>query len=146
MENFTFVCIGTNKIITDSLGPRIGEKLKKHFQNNSHIQVFGTLKSPIHYKNANKLLNNLKKQENEYRILVDSALGNPENIGKTYLSRGGIELGKAFGKSFYFPAQLNIKTNLGNKLQLLMWNYQNIELLSQRVASQITEIIEEMQY
>ena len=59
--NYTFVCIGTNKIIADSFGPRVGNKLEQAFYSSPEISVYGTMKSPIHLKNATYFLKKMEK-------------------------------------------------------------------------------------
>lgn len=140
MEKYIFVCIGTNRLIEDSFGPRVGEILEKNFSKYANIQVLGTMKTPIHLYNAPIFWDYLKKVKNNI-ILIDSALGRPEEIGKTYISCGGIELGKAFGKAFYFPASLNIKTVVGDG------NSKNLRLihqLAQNIATVITKGMQEI--
>lgn len=71
--DYTFVCIGTNRIISDSFGPRVGKKLKQVFYKNENINVYGTMENPIHLKNVEYFL---KKIENKNQIiLIDSAIG-----------------------------------------------------------------------
>ena len=41
--SYTFVCIGTNKIVPDSFGPRVGDKLKQVFYSSPEISVYGTM-------------------------------------------------------------------------------------------------------
>lgn len=147
MEQYVFVCIGTNKVISDSFGPRVGEKLKDSFKDISNIKVFGTMKEPIHFKNAKKILMQLENDErlkiDEYSktILIDSAIDKDKKIGTTYVSHGGTEIGKAYGKSFYFPAYLSIKTVVSNKQKML--NINQVDLLAQNVANKIAKVIYE---
>ena len=54
--DYTFVCIGTNRIISDSFGPRVGKKLKQVFYKNENINVYGTMENPIHLKNVEYFL------------------------------------------------------------------------------------------
>ena len=140
MDNYVFVCIGTSKLIADSLGPRVGEKLEEYFKGNPRVQVFGTMKNPVHFKNANIVL---KKLENTKKniILVDSALALAAPIGNTYIGRGGIEIGKAYGKSFYFPGNVNFKTVIENQKEKVNWSIEQIELLAQKVTSRIEEVV-----
>lgn len=139
MDNYVFVCIGSNKIIYDSLGPRVGEKLEQNFNKHNNIQVFGTMKNPIHFKNALLFLENKQLYKDKTIILVDSCLGQKENIGSIYVSCGGIEIGKAFGRSIYFPAHINIKTIVGNKLYMPEWNINKIDLLATNICNKITQ-------
>ena len=141
MTNYLFVCIGTNKIISDSFGPRVGEKLKIKLYQYPTIRIFGTMENPIHFQNAKTFLDKLNLKKQEKIIIIDSALGKEKNIGNSYVNFGGIELGKAFGKSFYFPAYMNIKTVIGNEYSFLQWNVQQIDLLAEKVANKITQVV-----
>ena len=141
MANYLFVCIGTNKIISDSFGPRVGEKLKTKLYQYPSIRIFGTMENPIHFQNAKTFLQQLDLTKQEKIIILDSALVKETNIGNSYVNFGGIELGKAFGKSFYFPAYMNIKTVIGNKNSFLQWDTQQIDLLAEKVANKITQVV-----
>ena len=65
--SYTFVCIGTNKIVPDSFGPRVGDKLKQVFYSSPEISVYGTMQSPVHLKNAAYFLEEL---ENKKQIIL----------------------------------------------------------------------------
>jgi len=135
MNEYIFVCIGTNKIITDSFGPRVGEKLQKKLKDYPKIKIFGTMKNPVHFNNAEMLLNKLTQKEKI--ILVDSAIGENGNIGDTYVNIGGIQIGKAYGKSLYFPAIINIKTLVGKKNEMPKWNVNEMNYLAEKVSREI---------
>lgn len=141
MGEYVFVCIGTNKLVADSFGPRVGQRLQANFGNFSKVQVFGTMQNPIHFKNAKILANRLKNENKKQIILVDSCFSRKEEIGSTFANLGGVEIGKAYGKSFYFPAHINIKTVIGNQTKIPNWNISQIDDLAQRVANQITNVV-----
>lgn len=147
MKNYVFVCIGTNLLIEDSFGPRVGDILIRRFDKNPNVEVLGTMKCPVHFLNAPIFLDYLKNEQANI-ILIDSALGEKDKIGTIYLNRGGTEIGKAFGRSFYFPANFSIKTVIGtlsSKENSLRQNNQHdrwkrireINELAQKVAGQI---------
>lgn len=142
MEEYIFVCIGTNQLVEDSFGPRVGEILEQEFNSISKVKVVGTMKCPIHFQNAPIFADYLKTKRGKL-IVIDSALGEEELIGNTYMNRGGIEIGKAFGKSFYFPAHWNIKTIVGKKEELLQneKSAKQMNKLAQKLASQIVEVM-----
>ena len=140
--NYTFVCIGTNKIMSDSFGPRVGNKLKQVFYSCSEISVYGTLKNPVHLKNAIYFLEKLK--DKNQIIIIDSAIGKREEIGNTYVNRGGIEIGKAFNQSIYFPANINIKTVVGAKEYMPNYSVSQIENMANEVANKIAKIVFEL--
>lgn len=144
MGEYVFICIGTNKLLFDSFGPRVGNYLKNNFDNNKKINVLGTMENPIHFKNAKNILNELNLNKQKQIILIDSAFGRNEPIGATYISTGGIEIGKAFGKSLYLPAHFNIKTVIANQIEKVSWNKTKLNTLAQKVASQITNVVYEL--
>ena len=140
--DYTFVCIGTNRIISDSFGPRVGKKLKQVFYKNENINVYGTMENPIHLKNVEYFL---KKIENKNQIiLIDSAIGRKEDIGNTYVNRGGMEIGKAFNHSIYIPANINIKTVIGSKEYMPNYSIYQIEQIANKVAYKIVQIVFEL--
>ena len=125
--SYTFVCIGTNKIVPDSFGPRVGDKLKQVFYSSPDATYF------------------LEELENKKQIiLIDSAIGKREDIGNTYVNRGGMEIGKAFNQSIYFPANINIKTIIGAKEYMPNYSVNQIENLANEVASKIIKIVFEL--
>ena len=140
--DYTKVCIGTNRIISDSFGPRVGKKLKKVIYKNENINVYGTMENPIHLKNVEYFL---KKMENKNQIiLIDSAIGRKEDIGNTYVNRGGMEIGKAFNHSIYIPANINIKTVIGAKEYMPNYSIYQIEQIANKVAYKIVQIVFEL--
>lgn len=145
MEEYIFVCIGTNQLIGDSFGPRVGEILQKRFKRVPKIKVLGTMQCPIHFQNAPIFMDYLKIEKSKL-IVIDSALGEEEQIGNTYMNRGGIEIGKAFGESLYFPAHWNIKTIVGKKTELMEKEGSTCQMnrLAQKLANQIVEVMKEL--
>ncbi len=145
MEKYIFVCIGTNQLVGDSFGPRVGEILEKKFKTSSKVKVLGTMKCPIHFQNAPIFIDYLKTEDSKL-IVIDSALGEEEQIGSTCMNRGGIEIGKAFEKSLYFPAHWNIKTIVDKKIKQLQSEKSVYQMnqMAQKLANQIIEIMDEL--
>ncbi len=137
MQEYIFVCIGTNRILSDSFGPRVGEKLEYNFREYSNIKVYGTMRLPVHLKNAPILSDYLNKFNNKQIILIDSAIGEKELIGESFVNLGGIKIGNAYGSGFYFPASLNIKTVIGTKNYLPNWNVKQIDDLAEKVVKSV---------
>ncbi len=68
-----------------------------------------------------------------------------EDIGNTYVNRGGMEIGKAFNQSIYFPANINIKNyNWSKKEYMPNYSVNQIENLANEVASKIIKIVFEL--
>lgn len=96
-KNTVIVCIGTDLCIGDSLGPIVGTMLKEA---NISLNVYGTLESPIHAKNVEERMNEIKENHKGYKILaVDACLGSPEDIGNINLRELPIFPGKGAGKT-----------------------------------------------
>ena len=67
-NNFTdiiFICVGSNKITGDSLGPIVGAKLKQKLGTN--IAIIGTTETPVNYENIKEIIDNIKLGWNNIR-------------------------------------------------------------------------------
>ena len=91
-EELIVLCIGTDKITGDCLGPLVGTGLKeKKFP----LPVFGTLQHPVHALNIADTVAGLKKHyRHPFFLAVDAALGAPEKIGTVTLSASPVSPGK----------------------------------------------------
>ncbi|HHW57508.1 MAG TPA: spore protease YyaC [Clostridia bacterium] len=95
--NSVFLCIGTDKFITDSLGPIVGNLLIKSLPSNYYI--YGTLKSPVHAMNLEENIKYIKKRHPHSKIIaIDASLGDKENIGKIAIKKAPLYPGKGVGK------------------------------------------------
>ncbi|RKL64496.1 spore protease YyaC [Thermoanaerobacteraceae bacterium SP2] len=90
------LCIGTDRSTGDSLGPLVGEMLKKSC---SHARVLGTLSEPVHAGNLAKVLDEInEKYPDPFIIAIDASLGRSENVGTIKLARGSIKPGAGVNK------------------------------------------------
>lgn len=55
-----------------------------------------------------------------------------------------MEIGKAYGKSFYFPADMHIKTVIGTIQKFPHWEVEEMEFLAHKVAKQIVWMVEQL--
>ncbi|EMT38311.1 putative sporulation protein YyaC [Thermoanaerobacter thermohydrosulfuricus] len=95
--NSIFLCIGTDKFISDSLGPIVGDLLSKTISSNYF--VYGTLKSPIHAMNLEENIKYIKKKHPNSKIIaIDASLGDKESIGKISIKKAPLYPGKGVGK------------------------------------------------
>ena len=116
-----FLCIGTDRSTGDSLGPLIGYKLKSEHKNN--IYVYGSLESPVHYKNIVTILDKIKKHFiNPYIIAIDSSLGSIHNIGKILIDEQPLTPGLALNKNLPQVGDLSIKgvVNISGNLEFIV--------------------------
>lgn len=92
-----FVCIGSDRVTGDSLGPMIGSELKKVFKKS--IPVYGTLEMPVHALNLNDTLSAIKTHhENDLLIAIDASLGTKEHQGFITLGKGCLTPGAGVDK------------------------------------------------
>lgn len=122
LENILFVCIGNGKIIGDSLGPLIGtvlEKNKRLIQNNVKIDVIGTFENPILYYNVEEFIKKIDSQDYSEIVIIDSALGSKENIGKVMITPAEILIGVGVNRGRMVKGDIILKGVVGI-------NYNNI--------------------
>lgn len=87
------MCIGTDLVGGDCLGPIVGQLL---IDRNLPAFVYGTLSSPITALNLDKYYEFIKSNHSSTIIAVDSCVG--ENVGRITVSDGAVKPGAASGK------------------------------------------------
>ena len=84
-----FMCVGSDRVVGDSLAPIVSEYLIKKFKINAY--VYGTLKNPITAKNINSAYSFIKmKHKNSKIIVVDATLANEDDVNFVKLERFGV--------------------------------------------------------
>lgn len=97
MENLVFLCLGTTKISGDSVGPKVGDRLKEM---NIGAYVYGDTKRQVTSINVEDYVAMLEKRHANDRIIaIDSALGKSADIGKVKVTDAGVKPGGAFDKT-----------------------------------------------
>lgn len=96
--NPIFLCLGTEKVFSDSLGPRVGSLLNEQMEKPCFI--YGLCNQNITAENLVYCHNFIRKMHpNSQIIVVDAAVGASEQIGKIQISDGGIVPGAATNKN-----------------------------------------------
>lgn len=97
MKNLVFLCIGTTKIIGDSIGPKVGDKLRKL---NVNAFVYGSTERQVTAINVDDYAKMIKQRHGgDTVVVIDSALGKIGDIGAIKVTRNGIKPGGAFDKN-----------------------------------------------
>lgn len=79
-EEIIILCIGSDRITGDSLGPLIGHQLSKCRWRN--IRIYGTLDYPVHALNLEATLDKIKRRHpSSLLIAVDASLGSKKHVG-----------------------------------------------------------------
>lgn len=148
LENILFVCIGNGKIIGDSLGPLIGtvlEKNKRLIQNNVKIDVIGTFENPILYYNVEEFIKNIDSQDYSEIVIIDSALGSKENIGKVMITPAEILIGVGVNRGRMVKGDIILKGVVGinyNNISRNLIELENVEAKQiENIAGKMLDII-----
>lgn len=100
------VCVGSDLVVGDSLGPYIGTELSKKLNN---VYVYGTLLSPITAKETGVIFNNIKRIHPKSQILViDAAVGDKNDIGLIKVTDKGIKPGLGVNKDLDLLGDVSI--------------------------------------
>ncbi|MBP1930487.1 spore protease YyaC [Ammoniphilus resinae] len=129
-------CIGTDRCTGDSLGPLVGTYLSQGIGMN--VQVWGTLKNPVHALNLRTALQNLQQLRSPLVIAVDACLGQKNDIGDIQLVDGPLKPGMGVKKVLPEVGHFHIKgiVNESGFLETMM--LQNTRLFT---VMQMSEVI-----
>ena len=148
LKNILFVCIGNGKIIGDSLGPLIGmvlEKNKRLIQNNVKIDVIGTFENPILYYNVEEFIKNIDSQDYSEIVIIDSALGSKENIGKVMITPAEILIGVGVNRGRMVKDDIILKGVVGINYNNISRNLIELESIEakqvENIAGKMLDII-----
>lgn len=91
------LCIGTDRVTGDSLGPLIGYKLSK--SSIPKFSVYGTLKNPVHALNLDETIKEIYSTfKDPFLIAIDASLGTIKHIGFITMGKGPLTPGSGVKK------------------------------------------------
>ncbi|HJC10209.1 MAG TPA: spore protease YyaC [Candidatus Blautia merdigallinarum] len=91
-RELVFVCIGSDRITGDSLGPLVGHTLSKHSLPSAYI--YGTLSQPVHALNLRETIEEINLRHPDSLIIaIDASLGTRKHMGYLTISNGSLEPG-----------------------------------------------------
>ena len=144
-NRLVFLCVGTDKITGDCLGPLCGQLLTKKY--NIPAFVYGNLNFPVHAKNLDEVISFIKKNHPDFKIVaIDSSLGPQSNIGLIHFGKGQIKTGAAMRDEFvevgdYFvTAVVNSGSQIDNS-NLFSTRLKVVDEIANCIASAIAEAI-----
>lgn len=151
-SQIVFLCVGTDRIIGDCIGPLVGSRLMELFKdyNIFNINIYGSLQENINYINIKNVINKIQSyHSNACVIVVDAALSKKENIGKIFVSNSKTVLGKGINKNKIEIGDISIKAVVGKDFKMSRYNFKNLQAtslgfvmnLSQTVADGIFNVI-----
>ena len=139
-SNISVLCVGTNEIIGDSIGPIIGSGIK-HLEN-EHLQIWGTMQENFDFSNAKVILDSIyNKWENPYIITIDAALSDKKKIGEIVVNKGFIKIGKALNKSICFYSNANINCVVGENRKTENDNLKELKTVESERVLKLSQIV-----
>lgn len=98
-EDIVLLCIGTDRMIGDSLGPIVGSLLRQSFPGTHPFHIYGTLQNTVHAQNLPEVIHLLQsKHANSLIIAIDASFGSPEDIGSVFIREGTLQPGAGVNK------------------------------------------------
>lgn len=96
-QEIILVCIGTDRVTGDCLGPLVGHKLKRVLP--KKYTLYGSLSHPVHALNLEDTIHLIRKRhQNPFFIVVDASLGDMNRIGYVTLSNSTLRPGRGVQK------------------------------------------------
>lgn len=97
-SQLVFLCIGSDRITGDSLGPLIGHELLKYALNN--VIIYGSLANPVHALNLADTMELIKERHpSSLVIAIDASLGSKQHLGFITIGHGSISPGAGVHKT-----------------------------------------------
>ena len=91
------LCIGTDRVTGDALGPLVGHQL---YTSANNFIIYGNLEHPVHAINLAETMERIyQKYEDPYVIAIDASLGTKEHIGYVTLRQGPLKPGQGIAKN-----------------------------------------------
>lgn len=140
-KNPIIVCIGSDLVLGDSLGPLVGTMLIKR---NVPAYIYGTLNSPITAKEIVCAKNHLKMlHPNSFVIAIDAAVGNSDDVGLVKITDKGLKPGLGVDKNLGIIGDCSIIGVVAGK-SLQNYNLFNLTRLNliYKMAEKITNGVE----
>ena len=107
-DDIVILCVGSSKVVGDSIGPRVGSALLHN--DNFSKPVYGTMQNPVHSFNLDSTVEFIKvKHPNSLILAIDATISDKYREGSLYFSEDGIKPGKGINKDLIKVGDMSIK-------------------------------------
>lgn len=131
-SELVFLCIGSDRMTGDCLGPYVGQALSHHAI--PHVFVYGTLFHPVHALNLKKASCFIKEHHpHSLVIAIDASLGEKKHLGYVTIANGALHPGAGVQKELPPVGDIHI-TGIVNIAGLL----EQLTLQTTRLSSVIS--------
>jgi putative sporulation protein YyaC len=131
-SDIVIVCIGTDRSTGDSLGPLVGEKLKRVKKPN--FKVYGNLKEPVHAINLNSTMDHIKNTYSKPLIIaIDASLGSSNGVGKIIIRDEPLRPGAGVNKDLGEVGDISITgiVNVGGFMEYFVLQNTRLHVVEQ---------------
>lgn len=101
-SELVFLCIGSDRLTGDCLGPYVGHQLSRlngEAARSKNTYVYGTLENPVHALNLKKISNHIKAVHPEALVIaIDASLGEKKHLGYVTIGNGALYPGAGVQK------------------------------------------------
>ncbi len=141
------VCIGSDKVSGDMLGPLVGSALREKYR--LPCPVYGAVGESVNGLNLDEYLSMIGRRHGKSRVIaVDAALGKSEDVGCIRLKKGGIKAGGAMEREGAKIGDIGIVGVVARESEpkdvyaaLLAVPLSFVEELAHRIAKMISEVL-----
>lgn len=132
-----YMCIGTEKVFSDSLGPRVGTLL--NVQMNRPTFVYGLIEQNITAENLCKSYEFIKAMHPDSPIVVvDAGVGDAAQLGMVQLCDGGILPGAATNKNLPEIGDIGI---VGIVAEIGLNDFYTLNSTKDKLVSEVAQFI-----
>ena len=144
-SELVFLCIGTDRVTGDCLGPFVGQELSHY--SGMNFTVYGTLFQPVHALNLIDICTHIKKCHPDALIVaIDASLGQKKHLGYVTIANGALHPGAAIHKKLPSVGHIRI-TGIVNvsgvleQLTLQTTRLSTVVFLADKIVQGILETI-----
>lgn len=115
-----FLCIGSDRVAGDSLGPIIGTRLSSLLPD--YFFIYGTLEHPVHALNLSETLHSIYENHPDRLVIaIDASLGTKKHQGYITVSHGSLSPGAGVNKTLEAAGDISITgiVNINNRFSHL---------------------------
>lgn len=141
-SDIVILCVGTDKLIGDLVGPIAGQKLKRLFKDFEKITVYGDIKETVNITNLNEIISEIiANYDQPFIITIDSALGPKEKVETVWVSTGNLNPGSALKKQESCRSNVNFKAVVGENLKNNILNFNVLNSIERNVVQRLANEI-----
>lgn len=135
---FDIFCIGTPRIVGDSVGPLIGTMLDGNTYGHD-VKIIGTMDNPVTRLNYRRKLQEIR--DGSYVIAIDAALG--PRVGEWIVKDAPLQPGTGIGATNMTPVgDTSIKCYIGRTLrELVEASHHAVEAMATDVSTGLTYLL-----